>query len=338
VNVVTEANQIVRTVPGRARDGAEPPAKGPRGLGSVADRLLRAQRGSDWALTALVLLIAVTAANSIARNENFQWSVVGEYLFAKPLMMGLLRTLELTVLSTLLGFVLGVVLAVMRLSRSPLPVAASSAYIWFFRGTPLLVQLVFWFNLGALYPQLSFGIPFGPTLIEGNANELITPLSAAILGLGLNAGAYMSEIVRAGIQSIHHGQTEAAQALGLSGLATMRYIVLPQAMRVIVPPTANEVISMLKYSSLVSVLAVPELLYSAQLIYARNFKTIPLLITISIWYLVITTILTIIQHYLERRYARGVRVAGRARRPVTVGAQASPDAASDDTPKPGGQR
>ncbi|QXJ21352.1 amino acid ABC transporter permease [Actinomadura graeca] len=308
---MTNARPVTAKAAAALPGGARPP-KTPA-FRTTLERLWRSQRRTDWVLTALVVLIAVAAGNSVARNDNFEWGVVGDYLFSRPLMLGLGRTLQLTGLSTAVGFVLGVVLAVMRLSRSPLPVAASSLYIWFFRGTPLLVQLVFWFNLGALYQQLSLGIPFGPTLLTGDANDLITPMSAAVLGLGLNAGAYMSEIVRAGIQSIHHGQTEAAQAMGLSGLATMRYVVLPQAMRVIVPPIANEVISMLKYSSLVSVLAVPELLYSAQLIYARNFKTIPLLITISVWYLAITTVLTIFQHFLERRYARGVRVAGRSR-------------------------
>ena len=203
-----------------------------------------------------------------------------------------------------MGIVLGVGLAVMRLSPNPLVSGASALYIWFFRGTPVLVQLLFWNFISALYPEISLGIPFGPDVITGDANELITPFVAAILGLGLNQGAYQAEIVRAGVLSVDEGQTDAAQALGMTRLQTMRRIVLPQAMRVIIPPTGNEVISMLKTSSLVSVIAYPELLYSAQLIYAVNFKQIPLLLVVCIWYLVVTTILSIGQYYIERRFGR----------------------------------
>jgi polar amino acid transport system permease protein len=198
-----------------------------------------------------------------------------------------------------------VILAVMRLSDNPLLSGSSWLYIWFFRGTPVLVQLLVWFNLAFLYPKISFGIPFGPSWVSANANSLITPLTAAILGLGLNEGAYMAEIVRAGILSVEHGQTEAAQALGMSRGLTLRRIILPQAMRVIIPPTGNETISMLKTSSLASVITVTELLYAVQLIYSVNFKTIPLLIVASIWYLILTSLLTVGQFYVERRFARG---------------------------------
>src|SRR4029079_1552251 len=177
--------------------------------------------------------------------------------------------------------------------------------IWLFRGTPVLVQLLFWQFISALYPTLSFGIPFGPEVVHCDATHLITPFTAAILGLGLNEGAYMAEIVRAGIISVDEGQTDAAQALGMSRLQTMRRIVLPQAMRVIIPPTGNETISMLKTSSLVSVIAYAELLYSVQLIYAVNFLQIPLLIVASIWYLIFTSLLSIGQYYIERHFGRG---------------------------------
>ncbi len=165
----------------------------------------------------------------------------------------------------------------------------------------MLVQLLFWFNLSALYPEITFGLP-GVSL---DANQLITPLAAAILGLGLNEAAYMSEIVRAGIQSIDQGQSEAAGALGMSRIQTLTRVVLPQAMRVIIPPTGNEFIGMLKTTSLVSVLAVPELLYSAQIIYSKNLQVIPLLLVASIWYIIITTVFSIGQGYLERRFSRG---------------------------------
>jgi polar amino acid transport system permease protein len=219
---------------------------------------------------------------------------------------GLVVTLELTVIAMAIGIAGGVVLAVMRLSPNPLISGASWLYVWFFRGTPVLVQLLFWSFISALYPKISLGIPFGgPELVSGDANRIITPFVAAILGLGLNEAAYMAEIVRAGILSVEEGQTDAAQALGMTRLQTMRRIVLPQAMRVIIPPTGNETISMLKTSSLVSVIAYKELLYSVQLIYAVSFLQIPLLIVASIWYLVITTLLSIGQYYVERRFGRG---------------------------------
>ncbi len=211
--------------------------------------------------------------------------VVGHYLFDERILEGLRVTLELTVIAMAIGIMLGVLLAIMRLSPNPLVSGASWLYIWFFRGTPVLVQLIFWYFIAALYPKIDIGIPFGTAFIHGNANTLIKPFTAAILGLGLNEGAYMAEIVRAGIISVDDGQTLAAQSLGLTRLQTMRRIVLPQAMRVIIPPTGNETISMLKTTSLASIIAVPELLYAAQSIYSVNFKTIPLLIVVSIWYI-----------------------------------------------------
>src|SRR5690242_13489778 len=205
-----------------------------------------------------------------------------------------------------IGIVLGVLLAVMRLSPNPLVAGFSWFYIWFFRGTPVLVQLLFWSFIGAVYSKITLGIPFGgPAIVLGSANAVITAFVAAILGLGLNEGAYMAEIVRAGMLSVDEGQTEAAQALGMTRLQTLRRIVLPQAMRVIIPPTGNETISMLKTSSLVSVIAYSELLYSVQLIYAVNFRQIPLLMVACVWYLIVTTILSIGQYYIERHFGRG---------------------------------
>ena len=250
---------------------------------------------------ALVLAVAAILLRSVMANERFHWDVVRLYLQDVSIGHGLAVTLELTAACMLIGIALGAVLAVMRLSVNPVVRAAAYGYVSFFRGTPVLVQLLFWYNLAALYPVLSFGIP-GVAL---NANHLITPMMAAILGLGLNQAAYQSEIVRAGIVSVDHGQAEAAEALGLTRLQATRRIVLPQAMRVIIPPTGNETIGMLKSTALVSVLAVPDLLYSAQVIYARNFQTIPLLIVASIWYLVVTSVLTVGQFYLERYFARG---------------------------------
>jgi len=263
------------------------------------------RRPGRWIAAALVLVVAVALIRSVATNPRFEWSVVGSYLFDPRILEGLRLTIELTAIAMAIGIVLGIGLAVMRLSPNPLVSGASWLYIWFFRGTPVLVQLLFWYNIAALYPKLALGVPFGPALAHIDANTAITPFTAAILGLGLNEGAYMAEIVRAGMISVDEGQTDAAQSLGMTRLQTLRRIVLPQAMRVIIPPTGNETISMLKTSSLASVITVAELLFAVQQIYSANFKPIPLLITASIWYLACTSVLYVGQYYLERRYARG---------------------------------
>jgi polar amino acid transport system permease protein len=259
----------------------------------------------QWIVAAIVLLIVASLIRSAITNDRFEWNVVGDYLFDSRILDGLVKTIELTVLGMLIGIVLGVTLALMRMSGNALLSWPSWVYIWFFRGTPLIVQILFFFNIAALYPTIDLGIPFGPSFVHINGTNLVTPFFAGMLALGLNEGAYMSEIVRAGILSVDEGQTQAAKALGMTQGQTMRRIVLPQSMRVIIPPTGNETISMLKNSALVSVIAVSELLYSAQLIYAVNYKVIPLLVVASIWYLTATTVLSIGQYYLERHYGRG---------------------------------
>ena len=262
-------------------------------------------------LAAVVVAVGLGGlAYSMATTSTYGWRVVGDFITSRRILDGLLTTLELTVVAMAVGIVLGIVLAVTRLSSNPLLSAASWLYIWFFRGTPVLVQLTFWYYFSALYRTIVIGIPGGPAFFHFSANSVITPFVAALLGLGLNEAAYMAEIVRAGILSVDTGQNEAAQALGMTRLQTMRRIVLPQAMRVIIPPTGNETISMLKTTSLVSVIAYTELLYAAQLIYSAPgssgaFQTIPLLIVASIWYLIVTSVLTGGQYYLERFYARG---------------------------------
>jgi len=260
-----------------------------------------------WVAAAIVVFVGVALGKSIATNKRFQWAVVRHYFLSNQILHGILVTIELTVLAMVIGIVLGTVLAVMRLSPNPLVSSASWLYIWFFRGTPVLVQILFWYNIAALYPRLSLGIPFGPQFVHFSANTLIKTFVAGVLALGLNEGAYMAEIVRAGIISVEEGQTEAAQSLGMTRLQTMRRIVLPQAMRVIIPPTGNETISMLKTTSLVSVIALapPELLGSVQEVYDRTYQVIPLLLVASIWYLIVTTVLTVGQYYLERYFGRG---------------------------------
>ncbi len=258
-----------------------------------------------WVAAGVIAVLVAALARSVATNPRFEWGVVGDYLFSSRILNGLVLTLELTVLAMTIGAALGILLALMRMSQSALISGTSWVYIWLLRGTPVLVQILLWNFISALYPSIDLGIPFGPSFIHLDANTLITPFMAATLALGLNEGAYMSEIVRAGIISVDEGQHDAAQALGMTRLQTMRRIVLPQAMRVIIPPTGNETISMLKTTSLVSVIGLGDLLYSAQLIYSVNYKTIALLITASIWYLAVTSILSVGQYYLERYYGRG---------------------------------
>lgn len=252
-----------------------------------------------------MLVIAALIIQSLVTNPRFQWDVVFGYFLNGQILKGLWTTIGLTVIAMAVGVIIGVVMALGRESRNPVVAAAASLYVGFFRGTPLLVQLIFWFNLAALYPVLTLGVPFGPALWTGDTNVLITPFAAAVLGLGLNEGAYMSEIVRAGLQSVDPGQTQAAQALGMKKAQVFRRIVLPQAMRVIIPPTGNETISMLKTTSIVSVIAIPEVLWQAQAIYSKTYQVIPLLITVSLWYLLMTTVLSTGQYYLERHFKRG---------------------------------
>jgi polar amino acid transport system permease protein len=260
-----------------------------------------------WLSGVLVVAFAADAVYTVATAPHLDWNQVGKYLFGRLILQGIVVTLELTVLAMAIGVGLGIVLAIMRLSPNPVTSSVSWLYIWFFRGTPVLVQIFFWFNLNSVLPHIGLGIPGGPFLFQANTNDLISPFMAATLGLGLNEAAYMAEIVRAGIISVEHGQTEAAQALGMTRLLVMRRIVLPQAMRVIIPPTGNETISMLKTSSLAFVAAVPELFTRSEQISNANFAVIELIMVASVWYLLMTSVLTVGQYYLERYFARGAQ-------------------------------
>jgi polar amino acid transport system permease protein len=258
-----------------------------------------------WVAVAVLAVLAAMVVNTVLTNPGFRWAIVGKYLFSDPVLNGLRNTLILTVLSMAIGIVGGIALAVMRLSPNWVLSAVAAVYIWLFRGTPLIAQLLFWNFLAALYPMLSLGIPFGPGFVYFDTNQLINQFTACLLGLGLNEAAYMAEIVRGGLVSVDHGQTEAAGALGMSRTQTLRRIVLPQAMRVIIPPTGNETISMLKTTSLVVVIGYFELLTSVQRIYSTNFQTIPLLIVAAIWYLALTSVLSVGQGFIERHFGRG---------------------------------
>jgi polar amino acid transport system permease protein len=259
-----------------------------------------------WVAAGFVLVLLSWFAHTVVNNKNFQWPVVAKYLFSRDILFGVWVTIELTVTAMCIGIILGIVAALMRLSDNKLLSWSAQLYIVCFRATPALVQLIFWFNLSALFPVIAIGIPFfGPDFVTLNANAIITPFVAANLGLGLCEGAYMAEIVRSGILSVDPGATEAAVAVGMTRAQTMRHVVLPQALRVIVPPTGNQIIGMLKYTSLASVISVTELLSSAELIYTRTFETIPLLIVASLWYVALTTVLTAGQRAIERRVGRG---------------------------------
>jgi len=254
----------------------------------------------------VVLVLAAMVVNALVTNDKFDWPTVGKYLFNEQVVRGVGWTLWLTAASMILGIVLAVLLAIMRRSDNPVMRYTSWVYIWFFRGTPIYTQLVFWGLISVLYPKISLGIPFGPEWLHFTTRDLVTAAVAAILGLGLNEAAYLAEIVRAGLQSVDRGQEEAARALGMKDSTILRRVVLPQAMRVIVPPTGNETISMLKTTSLV--LAVPftlDLQFATNAIASRTFQPIPLLVVAAIWYLAITSILMVGQHYLERYYGRG---------------------------------
>lgn len=254
-----------------------------------------------WVAAALAVAFLVT----IALNENFRWHIVGEYFFAANIQVGIVNTILLTVISMVVGTLLGAVLALMKLAPAKSLQAIADAYIWFFRGIPLLVQLLFWFNMAALFPQMGLSVPALGIEWLLNTNALISPFMAAVLALTLHEAAYMAEIIRSGILSIDKGQSEAAGALAMNPRQVMVRIVLPQAMRVIIPPTGNQVISMLKTTSLVSVIALNDLLYSAQVIYSSNYQVIPLLLVASIWYLIMVSVLTFFQGKLEAHYGKG---------------------------------
>ncbi|MGX2998054.1 amino acid ABC transporter permease [Streptomyces sp. JNUCC 64] len=276
-----------------------PPAPVPSRAPDTPVRIVRRPRFGQWTAAAVLLVLLAAAARSVVLNDAFQWDVVGQYFTTAAVLRGLWLTLWLTAVVMVLGFGLGAVLAVMRLSDNPVLRAMSWGYVWLFRSMPILVQLLFWFNIGALYPQI-LGV---------RTVNLLDPITVAVIGLTLHEAAYAAEVVRGGILSVGRGQIEAAQAVGLSRWRRWRRIVLPQAMRSIVPPAGNMLIGTLKGTSIVSVIAVADLLYSVQLVYHRTYEVIPLLLVATIWYVVVTSVLSVGQYYVERHYARGTETA-----------------------------
>ncbi|MFF9625832.1 amino acid ABC transporter permease [Streptomyces griseosporeus] len=271
-----------------------PAAPGTSGPADVP-RIVPQRRYGQWAAAVAVLALLALAVTSVLRNEAFQWDVVAAYFTTDSVLRGLWLTLWLTAVVMALGFALGTLLAAARLSANPVLRSVSWGYVWLFRSIPILVQLLLWFNIGALYP----------TILGVRTVDLLGPVTVAIIGLTLHEAAYAAEVVRGGILSVDRGQIEAAQALGLSRWRRWRRIVLPQAMRAIVPPAGNMLIGTLKGTSIVSVIAVNDLLFSVQLVYHRTYQVIPLLMVATVWYTVVTSVLSVGQHYLEKRYARG---------------------------------
>ena len=264
------------------------------------------RRPGRLALNAAILVLLAWIVSGAVTNDRLRWDVVGDYLFSPLVMEGLWMTVQLAVVGMIIGTVLGTGLALMRLSDNPLLRWISTAYGVVFRGVPVIVQLLFWYFLSALVPVLGLGLPWGPTFVSVPTNVAITQVGAALLAFGLHEAAYMSEIVRGGVLSIGKGQREAGAALAMTRGQIYRRIVLPQAMRVILPPAGNSFITLLKTTSLVLVVALPDLMTTVTQIYAGNFQQIPLLIVASVWYLVCVGVLSVLQAWLERRFGRGV--------------------------------
>ncbi|MEV6129578.1 amino acid ABC transporter permease [Streptomyces violaceusniger] len=258
-----------------------------------------------WAAVAVTAVLVAQFANGLITNPGWEWDVFADFFTTRTILKAVWITIQLTFYGTALGFALGIVLAFMRLSQSPFLKSVAFTYIWAFRSIPLIVQLLFWFNLTYLYKRLDFGIPFGPGFFSFDTAGLVGAMSAAVLGLALHQAAYAAEIVRGGVLAVDGGQLEAAAALGIPRLRQLRRIVLPQAMRSILPNAANEVISLFKGTSIVSVMAIGELFYQVQVIYGRNGRVVPLLMVATVWYIILTTVLSIAQYYVERRFSRG---------------------------------
>jgi polar amino acid transport system permease protein len=258
-----------------------------------------------WLTAALIVLVLAALVRAFAYGQ-IEWSYVARFLTVPVILSGIVNTVVMAVLAMILGIVLGVVVAIMRLSPNPVLSIAAAGYTWLFRGTPLILQLLLWFNLALVFPTIGI-----PGLWSGRAVDIMTPFLAALLGLGINQGAYTSEVVRAGLMSVDTGQYEAAQAIGMGRMRALRRIILPQAMRVVIPPLANEFIGMVKATSLASVIQYPEVLHNAENIYYANSRVIELLIVAGAWYLLIVSVLTPLQMLVERRFARGVSRTGR---------------------------
>ena len=285
---------------------AERPARPAQSVDFGSLPVVRTKHWIRWILGAVVVFVVAQLVWTVFTNAGYGWPTVAKYFFSDAILRGLGMTLLLTVVAGAIGFVVGSLLALMRLSKSPLLNSFAWSFIWFFRSVPLLVQILVWFNLGYLYPTIGLGIPFTTEyFVEAPTVTLVSAFAAAVLGLSLNQAAYSAEIIRGGILSVDAGQLEAAAALGIPQARRITRIILPQAARSIIPNAFNEIIGLLKGTSIISVIALAELFYVSQVIYNRNQQVIPLLLVAVLWYMILTTVLSIAQFYVERYYSRG---------------------------------
>ncbi|NHN57186.1 amino acid ABC transporter permease [Calidifontibacter sp. DB0510] len=291
-----------------AKTAESPDATTTRPIPSPEPRLVARRRPGRWAGVVAGLVLAAMVVNTLLTNPNFQWSIVGDYFLSDAILRGLVLTIWLTAAVLVSGYLLGVAVAAMRLSDNPVLSTVSFGFVWLVRSVPPLVQLLFWYEIASLYPRLSLGIPFGPEFVSFQTAHLFSAVAAAYVALSVDVAAFAAEIVRGGILAVPRGQVEAAESLGLSRFRVFRRVILPQAMPSIIPASGNLLIGMLKATSLVSVIAVQDLLGTTELIYNDNFKIIPLLLVATLWYLLLTTLLSIGQHFLERHFGRSTRV------------------------------
>ncbi|WP_309070920.1 amino acid ABC transporter permease [Arthrobacter sp.] len=259
------------------------------------------RKPAEYFYWAVLILCAYSLIRFVSTSENLRLDLVGSYLFSQPILDGVKITLFLTTVGMLGGTVLGVLLAVMRISSSPVLRATSAAAVYASRSIPLLVQLLFWYFLASIIPKISISIPFGPEIWSADTNVLIGQIPAALIALSLFGAGYMAEIIRSGIIAIDPGQVEAAASIGMAKGMIFRRVIMPQAVRIIIPPTINQFVSILKYSGIVMFIGVGDLMYQVQAIYGQNFQQIPLLIVATIWYGVMTGVLTIAQHMMEKK-------------------------------------
>lgn len=307
------------TTPVRRHEQANPAPAHPSGLGvppstgpvatldvdPASLTVIKARHPWRWVGAAIGLILLAQFVNGLITNPGWDWPTFARYITAPVVLQAVWLTIQLTVYGTVLGFALGIAIAAGRLSKNPVLQTISWTYVWAFRSIPLIVQLLFWFNIAYLYQSVSIGVPFGPSFVTFDVNSTVSGIAAAVIGLGLHQAAYSAEIIRAGILSVDAGQLEAAAALGIPRRRQFFKIVLPQAMRGILPNAANEVISLFKGTSIVSTMAIAELFYQVQVIYGRNGRVVPLLMVATVWYILMTTVLSIVQYYVERHYAKG---------------------------------
>ena len=296
--VVRPGEEIIDVRSGEREDPAKVPVRSRRRVGY-------------WVVGLLVCLCTGLVISSLVADKAMQWSVVGSYLFSGQILHGVEITCELTLYSMVLAELIAIPIALFRLSGNAFLRVVGYVYVWIFRSIPLLVLLIVWFNFSLFYPRVGLGIPFGPVFISVSTRQVITAMVAAVAALGLNEAAYSSEILRSSIKAISTGQRDAATALGMSSFVMFRRIIFPQAVKIAVPPLGNQTIGMVKSTALVAFIAVPDLLYAAQTIYAVNYEIVPLLIVATIWYLVIVTVLTGLQSLIERRMDKAVRFSTR---------------------------